>query len=416
MLSVNTRFSESFKKRFSFALLGLTLFLCLFFLFQILLILIQKKAIFAIDFKVYWASGKAIHDNFSPYGANLLQFSEAQFLYPPLFAILMVPFSLLPFEIAGIIWLILSLCLLGAICVFIIKLVGYPKTIFTNTKTVTLILLGISTLLYPVFSAIKLGQISTLIFFLIVAALLAQYRNKPILGGLLLGLAISLKITPLPLLIFAFWVGWYHLGITASLTFFGTQIVSAIYNPSIFFEYWFSVFPKIASITGGVSLSLQGLVTQLAPSQLLFLLVPVTIIISAIIILIPFSLVFSKHDPQIVLQGFVLLLCGLGIGLPTVEDHYLIWLILPNWMILNYLIQKNALGKIVLFLLTIILLAWKPYELGGIITGISGTAQEQAINNRLVIGRVILEIVSFWFYIIFIRNLVVPPTNVKTVP
>ena len=403
MLPVKTIVTESFKKRSNFALAGLALFLCIFFLFQILLVFVLSRAAFAYDFKVYWASGKAIQDNFSPYGAYLLQFSEALFFNPPILAYLMVPFSLLPFEIAEFIWFIISLCLLVASCAFIIKLVGYPTAIFTNPKTVTLLLLGVSTLFYPVFSAIKFGQINTLIFFLIVAALLAQHRNKPILGGLLSGLAISLKITPLPLLIFAFWVGWRRLGITASLTIFGTQLVSAIYNPSLFFEYWFSLFPTIATKTGNISLSLQGLVAQLAPSQLSNFLMPLAIIISALVMLVPFYLVYAKRDSQRILQGFGLLLCSLGIGLPTVEDHYLIWLILPTWMIINYLIQKKAIDKIIILLLIIILLMWKPYEPGGIFMGIIGTPPEQVKDSRLIIGRATLEVASFLFYFILIR-------------
>jgi len=105
----------------------------------------------------------------------------------------------------------------------------------------------------------KLGQVSALLFCLVIGSLVALSADRPIIGGVLLGIATAFKLYPLPLVVYALWVSWRRFGLSAIVTFLSLQLVSTILYPGLFYKYWLIVFPSIVPSNPLVNHSLTSL-------------------------------------------------------------------------------------------------------------------------------------------------------------
>ena len=177
--------SDGFRKRLNQLLPYIFTVLLVFFSIQIILVSRPPRD-FVEDFSAYWAGGKAFIENISPYSSQALELSWMKYVYPPIFALLIIPFSLLPFSTAGIIWVTLSIFLLFGSCIFIIRSVGYSIKWFSSEWAAFAVLGSITALYYPSFSSMALGQISTILLFLVATSFYAQAKKKPVIGGILL--------------------------------------------------------------------------------------------------------------------------------------------------------------------------------------------------------------------------------------
>lgn len=119
------------------------------------------------------------------------------FAYPPLVAYLMVPLSLLPYDVARYVFFLLSLAAFAA---------SVPLLVANREKDrqKTMVLTGWAAvmLFYPVFQTLYLGQINAVLLFLCILALHLVRRRRIWLAGLLFALAAHVKFFPLVLLPF----------------------------------------------------------------------------------------------------------------------------------------------------------------------------------------------------------------------
>lgn len=117
--------------------------------------------------------------------------------YPPLVAYLMVPLSVLPYDVARYVFFLLSLAAFAATAPLLVanREAGQRRT---------LVLAGWAavTLFYPVFRTLWLGQINAVLLFLCVLALHLVRRRRVWLAGLLFAVAAHVKFFPLVLLPF----------------------------------------------------------------------------------------------------------------------------------------------------------------------------------------------------------------------
>ncbi len=113
------------------------------------------------------------------------------FSYPPFAAYLFVPFAWLPFDLGLIIFNLVSLVLAQIACIWVAKRWGADDlaAIWTGGLVV-----AVGTLLRPMFGNISLGQINMILMALVIFAWLLD--DRPWLAGILLGLAIAIKIIP----------------------------------------------------------------------------------------------------------------------------------------------------------------------------------------------------------------------------
>lgn len=161
------------------------------------------------DFGSYYTAAMAlrrgvdIYDGFA-LAKSLGMKSAPPLLYPPMMAILSLPFSFISFRLASAMFLFTNYVLLAASVWLICKSIGILETQvnsrdsirgFTNVVRVAVILFMV--LNYsPLFLSLRLGQINVVILFLLAATLYLCKKGRFGLAGIPLGIAASIKIIP----------------------------------------------------------------------------------------------------------------------------------------------------------------------------------------------------------------------------
>jgi len=133
---------------------------------------------------------------------NLYNFADGHYLfkYSPLAAMLFIPFALLPYGIAKVLWLIISWLLL-AFCYFKSRQLD-EGSVRLPGWAIGLVLLGISKF---VLAEIHLGQIDFLLLFLSLLSLLSLQKKWEFWGGVLLAVGCLIKLPLAILLLVPLW-------------------------------------------------------------------------------------------------------------------------------------------------------------------------------------------------------------------
>ena len=121
------------------------------------------------------------------------------YIYPPFFALLAAPLSLLPFPAARLVWLGADLLLLG---LFVRLYLVWRRADGTSPSPLELALIAVTLGLefLPLIWALAIGQTSLLILALLAGAILCVKRRHEAAAGALLGVATAIKLTPALLL------------------------------------------------------------------------------------------------------------------------------------------------------------------------------------------------------------------------
>ncbi|HUP27270.1 MAG TPA: glycosyltransferase family 87 protein, partial [Chloroflexia bacterium] len=171
------------------------------------------------------------------------------YVYPPTLAVLVAPLSFLPANTATMLWkLAQHVCLLisGGLLVSLVP----PRA---RAMLVAIFCLGLLTA--PVHDEIMTGESNSLVFVLVVAAVWLVSRQEKaerkdpyhitvIIAGLLLGLAISIKVLPVLVVAYFAWKGPRRVAAWAAAGFFGTQLLTLALAPATM-RYWLEVFPGL---------------------------------------------------------------------------------------------------------------------------------------------------------------------------
>ncbi|HAW96449.1 MAG: hypothetical protein CMJ33_00185 [Phycisphaerae bacterium] len=160
-----------------------------------------------MDFRIYYDASIALRsgkDIFAAWNPD----SPLTYIYPPLLAILFIPLTFLPLEVAAALWTVISMSLLFA-CLW----VGAREVMARfdgriDVATLPVIILIATLLSLPrIKSEIDQGQVDYLILFGIIGSL-ALLRRHPFLAGVVLGLVANIKyqtIIFIPLIVVRGW-------------------------------------------------------------------------------------------------------------------------------------------------------------------------------------------------------------------
>jgi hypothetical protein len=188
------------------------------------------------DFTVYTAAGHAVL-----VGADLYKAQNPRglsYVYPPPFAIFMVPFSMLPVSLGTLAWYILSVSLTFwslRMCISIIQ----QEQHFAG-DTFWWGVLGAVLVLPWFIQGTAEGQATLLMSWLVVAALYWEGRNRRALGATCLAGAILVKVLPVVLLpYFAYRKKWRFVVATLVLVVLGAIVPPAVvFGWNKTFIYW----------------------------------------------------------------------------------------------------------------------------------------------------------------------------------
>lgn len=147
------------------------------------------------DYTVYRAAGQAVLE-----GGNIYTVQNEHgwnYVYPPPFALLLVPLARLSLAVGSGLWYLLEIVAIGLSSLMAVSLLGKVVREEHKTALYALPLLYLSTLLV---SGIQRCQASEFVVFLVVATAYFHLRRRPLLAGMSLAAAAVIKVFPLALL------------------------------------------------------------------------------------------------------------------------------------------------------------------------------------------------------------------------
>jgi len=117
--------------------------------------------------------------------------------HPPPVALFCLPLGLMSYKHAAIVWFLFELICLSVSVVLLLRWLGVEKRGALASLSALLILVWT-----PITYELLNGQLTALLFFLLVGAWQALRSGKDIRGGIFLGAAVAVKLVPWPLIIF----------------------------------------------------------------------------------------------------------------------------------------------------------------------------------------------------------------------
>ncbi|MFC4124495.1 glycosyltransferase 87 family protein [Nocardia rhizosphaerae] len=190
-----------------------------------------------IDLQVYrngarvWLDGGDLYGPMPPvYGLGL------PFTYPPLAAAFFVPLALMPLPVAEIVVLLSSLLSLGIVLWLVLVRVR-PQLDRISVLTLVIAALGLAQFLEPVRQTFNFGQINLILMAVIALDVLVRKPVWP--RGMLIGIAVSIKLIPAAyLLYFLLRRDWKAAG-TMVASAAGAIGIGFLLFPNDSVEYWF---------------------------------------------------------------------------------------------------------------------------------------------------------------------------------
>lgn len=153
------------------------------------------------DFTVYRAAGRAVLE-----GSDIYQAHNSRgwaYVYPPPFAIMMVPFAKIPVFWGALIWFVISVSLTVWAVAMAVDLAG--RTTVSKRSRWLLYVVPMLSIAGWFVSAVTRGQASIVLSWLVIAAFYYHFRERNVLGGLCFAGAILLKAFPALLLAYFVW-------------------------------------------------------------------------------------------------------------------------------------------------------------------------------------------------------------------
>lgn len=212
-------------------LLGSAVFTALYFRHNL------PQEAFSLDFETFYLQADAVLSHKNPIQVSGTKLGWHLKPYSPITSIAVtLPFALADFKTASILFLVLNLalyCMSIREILRIVRLKGFERILFVSLAAV----------FHPALDSMTVGQFGIIVLFSILNFFKYLEKEKYVPASFFLALAVSLKFTPIVLLLFVFnfrvhlLTGLiYGLFLLYSFFWFG-------YN--YFTEYWFSVFPGL---------------------------------------------------------------------------------------------------------------------------------------------------------------------------
>ncbi|MEU4321681.1 glycosyltransferase 87 family protein [Nocardia fluminea] len=190
-----------------------------------------------IDLQVYrngarvWLDGGDLYGPMPPvYGLGL------PFTYPPLAAMFFVPLALMPLVVAEVVVLLTSLASLGIVLWLVLVRVR-PELDRISVLTALIAGLGLAQFLEPVRQTFNFGQINLILMAAVAVDILVRKPFWP--RGMLIGIAVSIKLIPAGYLLYFLVRRDWKAAATMVVSAAGAVGVGFLLFPKDSVEYWF---------------------------------------------------------------------------------------------------------------------------------------------------------------------------------
>ncbi|MEU7527821.1 glycosyltransferase 87 family protein [Saccharothrix sp. NPDC042600] len=308
-----------------------------------------------IDLRVYRVGGRAWLEGVRLYAEGFpkpLDGPALPFTYPPIAAFLFSLLALVPWPAAVLVWTVVGLGLLTAVCVVTAQ--------HLHGRVEKAVMLGLafasgSLLLEPVRATLDFGQINLLLMGLVALDCLLPKTRWP--RGLLIGFAAAIKLTPAVFVLFFLPRKRIRPVVTAFLSFVGFGLVGFAVAPTDTKQYWLESLLDPGRV-GGLAYvgnqSLRGVVHRLGFTG--FTETAVWGLLSlAVVVLVWFAVRRAQDDVSALLAVAV---GGLLVS-PVSWSHHWVWVV-PGLLLL---VTVSRLGAGLLSALFLVAPMWRlPHE------------------------------------------------------
>jgi alpha-1,2-mannosyltransferase len=172
----------------------------------------------ADDFQDYLWAARQIAIGGDPYGDFVRTHVpwdwslSSGYLYPPVFAAILIPLTWLPNDLAVRIWiLVVQAAVVGSVLI-IYRQIGQPR------RAEVLALVAVLATFFPLINTIWTGAMNALLLLLLTAAFAAWRRHRDSIGGFAIGLAALFKVFPVALLPYFAWRRDWRLVVASLVT------------------------------------------------------------------------------------------------------------------------------------------------------------------------------------------------------
>ena len=350
-----------------------------------------------VDNAVYRSGAVALLQGEPLYDALSLSaepsWARLPFTYPPTAALLFVPLALVPTQVAwGILGAITVASLAVVIRVSIAALPERPQWMDPDRTTAVLgiVLLGLE----PVWRTLFLGQINVVLMLMIVLDVLVIGARGSRFGGVLVGVASAVKLTPLIFVAHLLVIGRRADAARAVATFLAMQAVMFLWVRHDVLEFWGTAVQdpqRIGPIYWAGNQSLNGLVLRLTDNADWSMLVVAPI---ALVLAVPCALWVRGLGPlpALLVTAFLGLLVS-----PVSWSHHWVWVVPLLVFLLSRITDVRdrrswwPVAAVVLVFASCVLLAMR----NGLAVEFEWTPPEYAIGSAyllvpVVIGAIVL--------------------------
>ncbi|MFC4908553.1 glycosyltransferase 87 family protein [Actinomadura gamaensis] len=218
-----------------------------------------------VDLEVYREGGRAVLRDAKLYDVLTQPPQLLPFTYPPFPALLAVPFTLMSWTAAQWTWTALEYLALVVIVRY-----AFRDLIARTGRWAPLtfgVLFGACAWLTPAFDQIRFGQVGFFLMALCLADTMARTAYWP--RGVLVGVAIAVKLVPGVFLIYFWLTGRRQAAANSLLTAAATSLFAFAWLPSDSVDYWFGALlqggDRTGAVNGTTNQALNGWVSRIVP-------------------------------------------------------------------------------------------------------------------------------------------------------
>lgn len=186
------------------------------------------------------------------------------YIYPPLFALLVSPLSILTFDAARNVWLAGDLALLALGVFWYARSRARGMTPLVPLE-MALIAVTIGLEFLPLIWALSIGQTSILLLASLLLARLLLSRGSEMTAGILVGIAAAIKLTPALVAVWLLFRGYRRAAFAAGVAFAASTILAAVVaGPAATAAFFMRIAPMMSGGTPYfLNQSLGGFFTRL---------------------------------------------------------------------------------------------------------------------------------------------------------
>lgn len=332
-----------------------------FYFYLVLVLFLIFQCIVAIkhswDFECYIKASKRILNNEPLYIKE-----DIPYVYPPFLAFALIPLSYLNVTFLKGLWFLINTFLIYYAVVLMEK-----TTDKDYNKSFYLYFLSLFFTLRFIMDNYSLGQINILIMFLTVLTLYFYVNGKDIYVGLILGIVISIKLTPFLILLYFLYKGKFRIILLTfiSLIFFLTIpsiLIGIKKNVYYIFQYYnvISNFTDTTINNQSLYITIKRLLSPIPPWSNLYINIAnlnefqiklITILTFGIVILFLcylFRFRLLNRKENIVFYEYSLIILSMLLLSPLSRKAHFILILIPQFYLFHYILKNKNLPYIIL--------------------------------------------------------------------